>query len=474
MDLRDMTTDEVGSYSICGCPCGDVHVCPAGSDNVARTLALGWYTIDEEKVRMYEEEEVEEEGQDCERCNMLIRPSDVATEVRRSGYDTETWCARCVNWNTNTCDVCDVPTNSDYGQTLYRGNGNDEWCCDSCLSDISTIECHRCSQVTDADDPCCDTEENGCSCEDCIDRTGVIHGYSYVPDPLVFKGGREVTRTNRFGETFDANLYMGIELEVEMQSGQGVRTAATRIQSVLGDHVYLKTDGSLDNGLEIVSHPATLDWWIKEFPWKGIREIRKSLVETRGTCGLHIHVSRNGFASGAHEHRWLLFWYRNQRIMEKLAHRAGNTYAPFRPEDRRNFKVNATKGQNGSSHYAAINTENEMTYEVRVFAGTLYVNRLKAALGLVTATVEYTRTLKASKIMADGGMRWSEFMIWLRAHRSEYPCLVEEITARVVADDVQPQVIDMVWQYPNPVARWDYRAEPFTYRNFKAPIQEKV
>ena len=57
------------------------------------------------------------------------------------------------------------------------------------------------------------------------------------------------------------NLHMGIELEVEND------------QELAGDYLlslgssqedfYLKSDGSIEDGFEIVSHPFTMEYWHK-------------------------------------------------------------------------------------------------------------------------------------------------------------------------------------------------------------------
>lgn len=78
-----------------------------------------------------------------------------------------------------------------------------------------------------------------------------------------------------------------------------------------------------------------------------------------------------------------------------------------------------------ADRYSAINTQNDDTLEVRVFASTLRPEVAQARLGLVAGTVEYTRNLTAHDI-TEGGWEFGEFRSWLSGH-GEYSALREHI-----------------------------------------------
>jgi hypothetical protein len=63
--------------------------------------------------------------------------------------------------------------------------------------------------------------------------------------------------------------------------------------------------------------------------------------------------------------------------------------------------------------YAAINTTNAHTFEVRLFASTLDVATAQSTIGLVSATVEYARTLSSADIIKRDGLTWPKFTEWL-------------------------------------------------------------
>ena len=69
--------------------------------------------------------------------------------------------------------------------------------------------------------------------------------------------------------------------------------------------LYCKHDGSLDDGFELVTHPMSLSYHRTEMPWEALlREAVRMghLSHQSGTCGLHIHVSREAFG-GTYAHQ---------------------------------------------------------------------------------------------------------------------------------------------------------------------------
>ena len=75
----------------------------------------------------------------------------------------------------------------------------------------------------------------------------------------------------------------------------------------------IEQGGSLEDGLEIVTHPMSLDYQRTHMPWEAL--CRKAislgyLSHRAGTCGLHVHVSRDAFGQ---TERWASrYGYRDQ------------------------------------------------------------------------------------------------------------------------------------------------------------------
>jgi hypothetical protein len=118
------------------------------------------------------------------------------------------------------------------------------------------------------------------------------------------------------------------------------------------------------------------------------------------------------------------FIYRNEPHVTRLARRESPQWAAFTAYDRQAIKRYA-KGARGD-RYRAINTGNNDTFELRVFASSLDPAQVQAVLAFADASVEYTRTLTAREIYAAGGWEWPAFAGWLR-DRPAYQPLADAI-----------------------------------------------
>lgn len=348
-------------------------------------------------------------------CGRYLLPEDMVTVTGRYG-DTIRICEPCRARTYTRCQGCGDWTHQDYVCSVVMRDSEEafESYCSPCVSNFT--RCSHCNHYSRPGDEgtCCGVDVFGivadCHCYDCESaRRNVIHSYSFRPAPA-FAGVPTLD-----GEGNDRTPYMGFELEVEVSSGRDRSSAALELRQAGEGRIYLKEDGSINHGFEIVTHPASLDWYQNEFPWQKIRDMRSDrTIHTADNCGLHVHVSRAAFSGPSHDYRWFLFWYRNQNIMNLLAGRE-STYAEYNPTHRSTLKEVAARSGNAASvgRYTAINTSGTATYEVRVFASTLYVNRIKAALQLVDGTVEYTRQLRSAKVLQDGGFAFDSFMEWM-------------------------------------------------------------
>lgn len=116
----------------------------------------------------------------------------------------------------------------------------------------------------------------------------VIHNYDYRPETIFYGDGPR---------------YFGVELEID--KGGEIGSNAEQILAVGNrehDFYYCKHDGSLDDGFEIVSHPATAEYHLTQLPWKAVMAEAVSLgyrSHQACTCGLHIHISRLAFGRTA-------------------------------------------------------------------------------------------------------------------------------------------------------------------------------
>ncbi|WP_312635403.1 hypothetical protein [Oscillibacter sp.] len=90
-------------------------------------------------------------------------------------------------------------------------------------------------------------------------------------------------------------------MELGIDDG-GERDSVTKKLMDIGnreaEHIYIKHDGSLNKGMEIVTHPMTLDYHKARMLWAAAMEmaLAKGYYSHRAeTCGLHVYVSRISF-----------------------------------------------------------------------------------------------------------------------------------------------------------------------------------
>lgn len=336
----------------------------------------------------------------CDRCEEY----DYADNSRYvNGYGT--YCEVCADNYTFWCESCEE-TYSDNDSSYEVADIGVYWCEGCCQSNANW--CDSCDHYTRSE------------CEDC--GGGQVHQYSYKPNPIFY------------GE--DKNkLHFGIELEMEIRDGELV-DSSEYIMEMMGDFVYLKEDSSINSGgykgFEMVSHPATLDYFTdNKNLWTTLdylRRVHTARSWDAKSCGLHIHISRAGFKGGAHTHRFLSLIYKNSDKIMKLGGRS-STYAKFsdvykydeydRPYFTLAHKV-AHPSNSMTERYSAVNTQNEHTLELRFFRGTMNPSGVLSAIQLAHATVEYTRDLTLSDVKM-GALSWEWFADWIQANNGRYP-----------------------------------------------------
>jgi hypothetical protein len=359
----------------------------------------------------------------CERCETIGSVDDDFRVVD----DSAIWCESCCDYNARWCDNCEVWHT---GDTYYAEDRNGTWC-DSCWMDALTY-CEGCSEYYY--DPC------GCMDEE---DERFIHDYSYTPD-LKFHNSNETPTTPA-----DV-LYLGMEIEIESPNGEyETRNNAAEYASNLEDHglAYLKSDGSLDCGFEIVTHPMTHDYFKNHAPefWEvidGLRNDFRMKAWSARTAGLHIHLSRAGFNNGAHIHRFLQLVYANPDFYSKMAGRSSDRWAKF--DDIQRYDVSKDKhvktfkhklaryGDNHSDRYSAVNTLNRNTLEMRIFRSTLNADTIKSALDLAHASVEYTRSLTVGQIV-NGALERMKFIQYIHDNKDTYAHLISRMDRLFIA-----------------------------------------
>ena len=326
------------------------------------------------------------------------------------------------------CAMCE--NTFDYNNAT-RYEADDKHYCEECWNEVEPNYCEQCDEYTFHDtyysqarsirlcqehydsylycDGCNDEyhEDDG---HDCENSTALIHSYGYKPTPLFFPDSEQP-------------YYMGIELEVEVKNNNK-RSIAEYVTGWLGSRAYLKNDGSLDNGFEIVTHPHTLDEY-HNLDWSFLEQLKRMGVRSwnPGTCGLHVHVGKVAFdsnypATDKHLIRFNKFIYDNEQQVTRIAGRTSD-FAKFQDKGDIIRKVKYTRQSAG--RYSAVNLEPEYTAEVRVFRGSLRKERVLSGIEFVHAAVEFTRDMKI--VPKQVPFSWARFVTYVTTHQDTYPNL---------------------------------------------------
>ncbi len=343
----------------------------------------------------------------CDCCGAELT-GDVMT------FDGEILCEDCLDERTVVCSHC--------GERIWNDDNagsSDVPLCERCYDHYYT-SCEDCGRVIHLDYAYYADGDDYLYCCECYHRHnhGSIHDYGYKPDPIFYGTGKR---------------FFGVELEIDGAGKDSDNADLILEEGNYGDdeRIYIKSDGSLNNGMEIVTHPMTLDYHKDEMPWEDVchKAIQLGYKSHKtSTCGLHIHVNRSTFGETREqqdecisrvlyfvEHHWnelLKFSRRTEYQMNRWAARYGYKNNP------KEIMEDAKKGANG--RYACVNITNWSTIEFRMFRGTLKLNTLLATVELVDRICETALTYSDSELSR---ISWTDFVASL-----DEDCFSELIT----------------------------------------------
>lgn len=348
----------------------------------------------------------------------IIECSICGHEIHRDVFQVEGQyiCDNCYYEETFQCDCCKgrFLSNNAYGDDNIQ-------ICSGCYED-HYHRCVNCNTLVYSEDvywvdgtPYC------CECYDEYNNEDWIKDYYYKPSPNYHKC-RDESQVR----------YYGVELEID--KGGKIEDNAEDICNIANrksDVLYIKSDSSLDEGMELVSHPCTLKYHRNELPWVDIMKKAIQLdycSHNTSTCGLHVHIgraelgetveqqdeviSRIMFFLESHWNEMYKFSRRSEYSIERWASRYGYKDKPKDILDK--AKKNNVKGR-----YTCVNITNGSTVEIRIFKGTLKWNTFIATLELVDTICDNAVRLTDDEIHKQS---WNDFVI---AINPEYHELVK-------------------------------------------------
>ena len=331
-----------------------------------------------------------EEQRLCSHCGCILEESE-GIEL-----DDDLLCDDCAEEHTVTCDHC--------GERIWASDSicddRTTLCC--CCFDDHYRRCEECGRILHDDDVLWYHDMPYCA--NCYDRLDTeIEEYGYKPEPIFYGEG---------------SRFFGVELEVDF--GGKDEENARRIKAQTNtrcENIYIKSDGSLDDGFEIVTHPMTLDYHLHDLFWEDVLQEAAHLgyrSHMTSTCGLHVHVNRDALGADRDEQEkvierilyfvelhWnelFIFSRRSQHNMQRWAARYGIEKTGKEILDK------AKKGNNG--RYAAVNLCPYHTIEFRLFRGTLKLNTLIATPQLVNRICDVALSMSEAEIEQQS---WRDF-----------------------------------------------------------------
>lgn len=321
-------------------------------------------------------------------------------------------CSQCVGDDTNigrifTCRNCREHymfgiLHSD-GTIGYRcaGEYNGYYVmCGHCQQDH--VYCSHCERIY----PRATTTLVNGRCENCHIREAkqkALKSYGYKPEPD-FKKDEDEPSTSKD--------HIGIEWETEIDNSFDVDTYDIAFDGTEKneDFLYAKTDSSLNNGVEFVSHPITFKAWkntyLERLEKDTIQRIKQYLIDKPSTAGIHLHFNRKALGTNEEKRRqvinricyllskktnyeWLTKFCRRDRYKIERWARAYciEDYADDMSQD---IPIKDLINTNGD-RYHVVNLRNTNTIEFRCFASSTDIKDIQAYMVFVHNVVEFCK-----------------------------------------------------------------------------------
>lgn len=316
------------------------------------------------------------------------------------------------------CDVVDIAREKypEYYAKLYVGVCS---CCGKSAMPKVTIDgvdyckdcyqekftsCSRCGKVVKRGEEIRDRNDYALCCE-CNKRHWVLPYHGYYPK-VEFYGDNKG----------NSAPYMGFELEVDC-GGENDKKVA-KVMPLLNNEesgrifAYCSHDGSLQNGFEIITQPATMQYHssISDVYNRSIQKLKAMGYASHETttCGFHVHFNRDFFGENQDEcirrlifmtekfwNELCVFARRPERRLERYAKKVSDSM------EIKEYMEKANRSGRHEYHYYAVNIANDSTIEFRMFRGTLNLNTIMATLQLVNnmAITAKNKTMDEIKAM---------------------------------------------------------------------------
>ena len=357
-------------------------------------------------------------------------PPDEFRELKEDGKIF--YCECCDAWNWN------IPDEYPESYTVETDDPDYPIVCNYCR-ETEFVTCERCGAIVHEDNSdyglCYECVEDATWTEDIEDSYLRV----WNPKPRFFDFGMEKREKMNEREPAD-KPYLGLEVELD---GAGFEYVPEIYEEFPEAFIWFKRDGSLSNGVEICTHPASLEFHksVTGKAWK--RVFRSSYIEkydlTESNAGIHIHIGRRFYKEDCNmeeiEKIAILLVHTYWEDLKKLSRRSGFHWCRgFGKEEKIEKKICEKEKarellkEAKKSRYHAVNLKNERTIEIRLFNGSRWFYELMAALEFADWFARVLKLLYFTNTSLDCPNLETFFLE--TANPENYPYLWEEIKTR--------------------------------------------
>jgi len=326
----------------------------------------------------FNEEEITNLLNVCANCGYSSYEDDEFTVI-----DGNLYCEGCFE----RCDVCG------HASLLLVETQNDGRVCEYCREYY--IPCELCGDLIHEDG--IRMHRGRYLCVYCYDD--LPNGYirDYHDNPSLICRSMDDSEDMRSYWSTDLNL-LGIEME--MQEGD-IDLCAAQLSDLLDEETlgYLMHDGSLDNGIEVVSMPMTRDFFDRKYPLTDICRIAKETAmkaHDPDEPGLHIHLSWSWFGDDLNEQKntllkcvYLLDKYRD--FWETISRRSDYSFERWCEPYHLAYWRDYDELERLNNHYKILNFRRH-TIELRVFKGSIVENTIRTSIDIYIGLVDLCRS----------------------------------------------------------------------------------
>lgn len=250
--------------------------------------------------------------------------------------------------------------------------------CEDCLKARSETyhKCLVCGTYTSNDNMICDSCTSGVYVKK-------INSYCTKPKP-VFKN-YEYDKDIPLGKR-----YYGLELEYS--NTNSVQIIEKMFDLYKDKWLYNKNDGSLSNGVEIVTSPCDYKsiMLLLDKMKEPIKEITNK-AKYKQNAGIHIHVSRKSIPSyNIYKLSYLLNNIQAKELSSIMFYLSGRNNCVYNKSEVRYAKMGKiTKFRDATDRYLALNLTNLHTIEFRIFKTTNDMDKVKSYVDFVESMIKF-------------------------------------------------------------------------------------